>query len=152
MHLYTCGAPRYMDGVFEAAAAKGWPEEALHREYFSVPEADGLGEPCPSCCAWRAAAARSTVPADRSATDVLAEAGIAVDTKCSDGLCGVCATPTTPRRPARSSTATSCSAAREREQRVILCCSRAKRRGRRDRGRPLSVATGTLRLTARFRA
>jgi ferredoxin len=30
------------------------------------------------------------VPAEKSATDVLAEAGIHVDVKCSDGLCGVC--------------------------------------------------------------
>ena len=73
MHLYTCGAPRYMDGVFEAAAARGWPEEALHREYFSVPETDAwVNQP------FRAAAgaqrhAASTVPADRSATDVLAD-------------------------------------------------------------------------------
>ncbi len=35
--LYTCGAPRYMDAVFAAAARKGWPEAALHREYFSCP-------------------------------------------------------------------------------------------------------------------
>jgi ferredoxin len=30
------------------------------------------------------------IPTDKSATDVLAEQGIAVDVKCSDGLCGVC--------------------------------------------------------------
>ena len=30
------------------------------------------------------------VPADRSATDVLADAGVHVDVKCADGICGVC--------------------------------------------------------------
>ncbi|MCB2043394.1 MAG: oxidoreductase, partial [Rhodoferax sp.] len=91
-HVYTCGAPRYMDGVFEAGAARGWPEQALHREYFSVPDAD----------AWvnhaftlrlRVSGKTLEVPPERSATDVLARAGIRIDTKCSDGLCGVCATP-----------------------------------------------------------
>ena len=91
-HVYTCGAPRYMDGVFEAAAARGWPEEALHREYFSVPELD----------AWvnhaftlrlRSSGKTLEVPAERSATDVLAQSGFKIDTKCSDGLCGVCSTP-----------------------------------------------------------
>jgi ferredoxin-NADP reductase len=36
--LYTCGGAAYMDAVFAAALARGWPEEALSREYFSVPE------------------------------------------------------------------------------------------------------------------
>lgn len=36
---YACGSPRYMDAVYAAAEAKGWPEAALHKEYFTVPEA-----------------------------------------------------------------------------------------------------------------
>ena len=30
------------------------------------------------------------VPADRSAADVLVDAGYTIDLKCSDGICGVC--------------------------------------------------------------
>ena len=30
------------------------------------------------------------MPADRFATDVLAENGVHLDVKCADGLCGVC--------------------------------------------------------------
>ena len=37
-HLYTCGPDRYMSAVMSAAARQGWPEEACHLEYFSVPE------------------------------------------------------------------------------------------------------------------
>ena len=37
-HVYTCGPTRYMDGVMEAAERQGFPEEARHLEYFSVPE------------------------------------------------------------------------------------------------------------------
>lgn len=33
-HVYTCGPAAFMDNVFETATALGWPEEALHREFF----------------------------------------------------------------------------------------------------------------------
>ncbi len=122
-HLYTCGAPRYMDGVFEAAGIKGWPEDALHREYFSVPETDArVNRP------FELHLARSgktiSVPADRSATDMLAEAGIRVDTKCSDGLCGVCATTYDAASSGEVEHRDFVLGKKERAHRVILCCSR----------------------------
>jgi reductive dehalogenase len=123
MHVYTCGAPRYMDGVFEAAAARGWPEEAMHREYFSVPEADGWVNR-----EFMLHLARSgktlPVPADRSATEVLAQAGIKVDTKCSDGLCGVCATAYDAAASGQVEHRDFVLGKRERQHKVILCCSR----------------------------
>jgi hypothetical protein len=45
MKLYTCGSDRYMDAVFAAAQAKGWPEEALSKEYFTGPRAARLRQP-----------------------------------------------------------------------------------------------------------
>jgi hypothetical protein len=124
-HLYACGAARYMDGVFEAAQAKGWPEEALHKEYFSVPEPpDYVNHPFVLRLAKRGRSVE--VPAERSATDVLAELGIVVDTKCSDGICGVCATPYTAGEVEHRDYVLS---AKERERKVTLCCSRAKAPG-----------------------
>lgn len=88
-HAYTCGPDRYMNSVMEAAEQANFPEDARHLEYFSVPE---LPE-------WEnhdfsVKLARSNreflVPADKSITDVLAENGIHIDVKCSDGICGVC--------------------------------------------------------------
>ncbi len=88
-HVYTCGADRYMASVMAAAEQAGFPEEARHLEYFSVPEQpEYVNHP------FTLKLARSgkslTVPADKAATDVLAENGIQVDVKCSDGICGVC--------------------------------------------------------------
>src|SRR5205085_7988908 len=34
-HLYVCGPTGLMDSVLEAARRKGWPEQLLHREFFS---------------------------------------------------------------------------------------------------------------------
>ena len=127
-HLYACGSAAYMDAAFAAATARGWPEEALHREYFSVPgDAEWVNRP------FTLVLARSgrelAVPAGRRATDVLAEAGLAVDVKCTDGLCGVCAMrydaaasdPVEHRDVVLSK--------REREARVVLCCSRSAKEG-----------------------
>jgi reductive dehalogenase len=120
-HLYTCGSPRYMDGLYEVAAAKGWPEEALHREYFTVPEPpDYVNE------RFTLTLARSgrtiEVPADKRATDVLAELGIPIDTKCSDGICGVCSARVLSGQPEHRDHVLS---KKERKQKMLLCCSRA---------------------------
>lgn len=127
-HLYTCGAPRYMDGVFEAATRRHWPDDALHREYFSVPDADAW-ENHPFVLEFARTGRRLDIPADRRATDVLAEAGIALDTKCSDGLCGVCAVPFDAARSGAVQHRDFVLSRREREQRVVLCCSRTEQPG-----------------------
>lgn len=88
-HVYTCGPERYMEGVMQAAERQGFPEEARHLEYFSVPELPEYENH-----AFTLKLARSgrelLVPADKVATDVLLENGVQVDVKCSDGICGVC--------------------------------------------------------------
>jgi reductive dehalogenase len=122
--LYTCGGAAFMDAVFAAAAAAGWPEQALHREYFSVPEDPDRVDR--SFVLRLARAGRDLhVPAHRTATDVLAEAGLAVDTKCSDGLCGVCATGYDAEASDPVEHRDVVLSAAERRRRVILCCARS---------------------------
>ncbi|NNE81451.1 MAG: reductive dehalogenase [Silicimonas sp.] len=88
-HVYTCGPDRYMNAVIEAAERQGFPEEARHLEYFSVPELPEY-ENHPFTLRLARTGIDLEVPADRIATDVLAENEIPIDVKCSDGLCGVC--------------------------------------------------------------
>ncbi|GAB5435832.1 reductive dehalogenase [Falsiruegeria mediterranea] len=89
LHVYTCGPDRYMDGVIQAAERQGFPEEARHLEYFSVPE-----QPDYENHPFKLKLARSgrvlDVPAEKTAADVMVEHGLSVDIKCSDGICGVC--------------------------------------------------------------
>ena len=88
-HVYTCGADRYMQAVLEAATAAGFPENARHLEYFTVPEQpDYINQPFTLRLAKSGQSLH--VPADKSATDVLQANGIPVDVKCADGICGVC--------------------------------------------------------------
>jgi ferredoxin-NADP reductase len=127
-HVYTCGSPRFMDGVFEAAQAHGWPQDALHREYFSVPEADAwVNQPFEL---WlQKSGRRLPVPAERSATEVLAEAGLVIDVKCSDGLCGVCARPYDAQASDAVEHRDFVLSQEQRQHKIILCCSRAQKAG-----------------------
>ena len=120
-HLYACGPDRYMTAVLEAAEANGWPEDALHREYFSVPELPEYENHDFTLKLVRSG--RSIpVPADKSATDALAENGIHVDTKCSDGICGVCVANLIDGEVEHRDFVL---AKKDRDSKVILCCSRA---------------------------
>ena len=120
-HVYTCGAEGYMQNVMKAAEKSGFPDEARHLEYFSVP-----AQPDHVNHAFTLKLVRSGkelyVPADRSATDVLMENGVKIDVKCSDGICGVCkcglVSGAVEHRDFVLSKA-------QRETTVILCQSRA---------------------------
>jgi reductive dehalogenase len=126
--LYTCGSARYMDAVFEAAAAHAWPPEALHREFFAVPDAPPrLNHPFTIVLA--GSGRRIEVAADRSATDALAAAGVHIDTKCSDGLCGVCAVSYDAAASGAVDHRDVVLSAVERQQKVIACCVRMQQPG-----------------------
>jgi ferredoxin-NADP reductase len=121
MKLYTCGSDRYMDAVYAVARARGWPDAALSREYFTTPEPpDYVNHPF--VLELTRSGRRLAVPADRSATDVLQEAGLPVLTKCSDGICGVCATAHSGETAIEHRDYVLSAA--QRKDRVILCCSR----------------------------
>ena len=88
-HVYTCGAEAFMSSVMDAAERAGFPEEARHLEYFSVPETpDYVNHDFTVKIA--STGHEYDVPANQSAAEVLIENGYPVDLKCSDGLCGVC--------------------------------------------------------------
>ncbi|MFC3614468.1 reductive dehalogenase [Lutimaribacter marinistellae] len=88
-HVYTCGPDRYMQAVMEAAERQGFPEEARHLEYFSVPEQPEY-ENHPFTLRLARSGRDLEVPADMDAAEVLNANGIPVDVKCADGICGVC--------------------------------------------------------------
>jgi hypothetical protein len=69
------------------------------------------------------------VPAERSATEVLAEAGVGISVKCSDGLCGVCALPYDAQASDAVEHRDFVLSQQERQHKIILCCSRAQQAG-----------------------
>ncbi|SFR41818.1 reductive dehalogenase [Litoreibacter janthinus] len=88
-HVYTCGPEVYMGSVMATAERNGFPEEARHLEFFSVPE-----QPDYVNHRFTLRLTKSgrdvAVGKDEAPTDALLRAGVHVDVKCSDGLCGVC--------------------------------------------------------------
>lgn len=120
-HVYTCGPDVYMKSVIDAATNTGFPEEACHLEYFSVPDVPDyvnrdfvlrlakLGKDI-------------AVSADQLPTDALIDAGISIDVKCSDGLCGVCRCGLVSGDVEHRDFVLS---EKQRETSIILCQSRA---------------------------
>ncbi len=124
-HLYACGPDRYMDAILDEAERAGWPDEQLHREYFSVPEVpDYVNHPF--TLKLLKSGREFEIPADRIPTDVLAENGIHVDVKCSDGLCGVCKCGLVSGEVEHRDFVLSKA---QREDSIILCQSRAVQPG-----------------------
>ncbi len=87
-HIYTCGPDVYMSSVMAAAQDNGFPDDARHLEYFAVPDQPDF-ENHPFTLALKDGR-RIAVGTDQSASDALIAAGVHVDVKCADGLCGVC--------------------------------------------------------------
>jgi reductive dehalogenase len=124
-HLYTCGPAEFMDAVFATAVVLGWREDALHREYFSVPDVPQR-ERHPFTLRLQRSGQLIPVAAQQSAVQALAAGGLQVDTKCSDGLCGVCAAPYVAGEVDHRDFVLS---KEQRKSRMILCCSRAAATG-----------------------
>jgi ferredoxin-NADP reductase len=121
-HVYACGPERYMNSVIAAASAVGFPEDAQHLEYFAVPE-----QPDYENNDFKIRLTKSgqeyAVPADKSAADVLIDAGYSIDLKCSDGICGVCKCGVLSGDIEHRDFVLS---KKQRENQMILCQSRAK--------------------------
>lgn len=91
-HVYLCGPQPFMDTVRMVAARHGWPDDAVHLEYFAA-TATATSEAEPDA-AFDLKLARSnetfSIAPGRTIVDVLREHGIDVETSCEQGVCGTC--------------------------------------------------------------
>lgn len=92
-HVFYCGPGGFMKAC--AAAASHWPAGTVHFEHFKAPEppsdeAAAALTPGSFMVTIASTGAMLEVPADRTITDVLAKAGIHVETSCEAGLCATC--------------------------------------------------------------
>ena len=119
-HVYTCGPDGYMKSVLEAAEIAGVPEDARHFEHFAVPELPPY-ENHPFILRLKDGR-ELEVGADETATDVLSRAGVRIDVKCADGICGVCQCRLIGGEVEHRDFVLSNA---QRRERIILCQSRA---------------------------
>ena len=89
-HLYVCGPGPMLELVRNRARAIGWPDEAVHFEYFKNDRV------IDDSTAFTIDLARSAltleVPAGRTILDVLRDNGIDAPSSCEQGACGTCLT------------------------------------------------------------
>lgn len=86
-HIYCCG-PERLTAAVEAAAAEH-PEDHVHFEVFTA-SLDENFKPEPFTVTVASTGQEYLVPENRSALDVLREAGFALPSSCELGVCGSC--------------------------------------------------------------
>ncbi|KEA63088.1 Flavodoxin reductases (ferredoxin-NADPH reductases) family 1 [Marinobacterium lacunae] len=122
-HLYVCGPSGFIDLIIDTARRVGWSEQRIHREFFSaaaLPVDGGAFD-----VQIGSSGDLIAIPPDQSIVSVLAEKGIDIPVSCEQGICGTCLTGVLEGEPDhRDSFLTT--AERERNDRMLLCCSRAR--------------------------
>jgi len=88
-HLYVCGPQGFMDWVISSAESAGHTTANVHREYFSA-DVELSGDSFEVECAQ--SGITLTIGADDTIAKALAKAGIKVEVKCEEGVCGTCIT------------------------------------------------------------
>lgn len=117
--VYCCGPVRFMDAVRDASGH--WPDGAVRFEAFQPLSDEGF-VPEAFEVVIASTEATLTVPADRSALDVLRANGIELPSSCEIGVCGSCECGYRDGQPIHRDVVL---APRARRDRFIPCVSRA---------------------------
>jgi vanillate O-demethylase ferredoxin subunit len=123
-HLYVCGPAGFMDWVLDAARARGWPEDQLHKEYFAAApiQAD---EDRPFDITIASTGATFSVAPGQTVVEALQQNGIGVPVSCEQGVCGTCLTRVLEGEPDHRDMFLT-DAEKAKNDQFTPCCSRAK--------------------------
>ena len=88
-HVYVCGPSGFIDFVLKAAAAKGFADANVHREYFAAGAAS-LEPGAAFQVKLSSTGQVLDVAADRTVLDVLRDVDIDLPSSCEQGVCGTC--------------------------------------------------------------
>lgn len=122
-HVYTCGPAPFMDAVV-ACANQSRGADAIHLEHFQAAEPAGAEADRAFEVALASSGQVLQVPTGSSIVDVLATAGIHIDTSCREGICGTCVVPLLEGTPEHRD---NCLSRKEKaaNDQICLCVSRA---------------------------
>ncbi len=125
VHVYVCGPAGFMDFVLKTARENKWPDEQLHREYFS-PAAPPVGAAATEFEVQIASSGKTyVIPADLPITKALRLHGIEIPTSCEEGICGTCLTRVLEGVPDHRDLVLS-PKEKARNDQMTPCCSRSK--------------------------
>lgn len=121
--VYLCGPGPMLEAARAVAAEQGWPDAAVHFEYFrNTREIDDSSS-------FDVALARSAmtlrVPSGRTILDVLRENGIDMPSSCEQGACGTCLATVLEGEPDHQDVYLN-DAEKKAGTRIMTCVSRAK--------------------------
>jgi ferredoxin-NADP reductase/nitrite reductase/ring-hydroxylating ferredoxin subunit len=123
MHVYLCGPAPMLEASRAIAAESGWPDAAIHFEYFKNTHA------IDDSSSFEIALARSLVtlrvPAGRTILQVLRENGIDIPSSCEQGACGTCVATVIEGEPLHQDVYLH-EEERKSGHRIMTCVSRAK--------------------------
>lgn len=122
-HLYICGPGPMLEATRTLAADAGWPDDAVHFEYFKNSlEIDDSST-------FELALARSaltlTVPSGSTILDVLRGAGVPMTSSCEQGACGTCVAAVLEGDPDHQDVHLNASE-RAAGDKIMTCVSRSK--------------------------
>ena len=122
-HLYVCGPGPMLEAARQEASRAGWPDDAVHFEYFkNTTEIDDSST-------FEVALARSaltlTVGSGKTILEVLREHGVSVPSSCEQGACGTCVATVLEGEPDHQDVYLNDSDHRAGD-RIMTCVSRAK--------------------------
>ena len=120
-HLYLCGPAGFMQAVRDAARA--WPEDNIHAEYFAAPEGGVATAGKPFLLRLLQRGITVPVAGEQTAVEALHDVGIDIPVSCQQGLCGTCVVPAVGEMAEHRDF---CLSGSERRHKVALCCSRAR--------------------------
>lgn len=126
MHLYVCGSEPFMNAVISTALKKGWRENRVHKEYFSI-ERRELGSNVEFEVTIASTGKTIFIPADKTVITALADCGIHIPKSCEQGVCGTCVTRVLEGEPQHRDAFLS-DDDKNRNDRFTPCCSRANSR------------------------
>jgi ferredoxin len=123
MHLYLCGPGPMLQAARRIAAELGWPETAVHFEYFkNTNKIDDSSS-------FEVALARSCVtlkvPAGKTILEVMREAGVDMPSSCEQGACGTCLATVIEGEPDHQDVYLN-DAEKKSGTKIMTCVSRAK--------------------------
>jgi len=124
-HIYVCGPGGFIDFVLKAAAAKGFPDSQVHREYFTVDTEAMFAEGGPFQIKLASTGQVYDVPADQTVMDVLRDNGVDLPTSCEQGVCGTCITKVLEGVPEHRDYYLT-NDERAKNDQFTPCCSRSK--------------------------
>jgi ferredoxin-NADP reductase/phenylpropionate dioxygenase-like ring-hydroxylating dioxygenase large terminal subunit len=123
MQVYICGPGPMLDAARQIASQEGWPDSAVHFEYFKNTRV------IDTSATFEVALARScitvTIPPGKSILEVMRENGIEIASSCEQGACGTCAATVLEGEPIHQDVYLT-DAERRSGTKIMTCVSRAK--------------------------